>query len=73
MIIVGTALYVRADAASLYANAAEGVTVSSVLSQVALSSPISIGSPMELNGTAVVGLSGEGPDPSGSDTVRETI
>jgi hypothetical protein len=58
---------------SLYANTAEGVTVSSALGQVALSGPISMGSPTEVNGTAVVGLSGEGPGPNGAGTVPETM
>ena len=56
----------------IYANAAEGVTIPSVLSQVALSGPIQIGAPTELNGTAVVGLSGQSPGPDGG-TSAETL
>jgi hypothetical protein len=100
VIIVGTALYVKADAAGmtealgvtsaeaaryanvwisvppsdgLYASAAEGVTVFSALNEVALSGPISVGAPTEVNGIEVVGLHGEGPGPNGGGTVPETI
>lgn len=55
-----------------YANVAEGVTVASALNEVALGGPISIGSRTEVDGTAVVGLSGQGLGPNGT-AIPETL